>query len=181
VRVSLETAAAESRSAFECALALASSQFATIERLSALNINAGKAVVEESVLHTRRLLDAGDLAEWIGASTAAAQPSMEKSLAYWRSVYAVLAQSHAEMSRLVQDHAEQVTDRTLVLADAWSEKSTRGSSIAIDSYKRLVTGARSAFATLSRLSQQAGGVADTAFTAAMNGVKISALKPIGTQ
>lgn len=181
MRVSIETATAESRSRFECALALASSQFAAMERLAALNINAGKAVVEESVLHTRRLLDAGNFVEWIGASASAAQPSMENSIAYWRSVYDVLAQSHAEMSRLVQDHADQMTDRNLALADAWSEKSVRGSGIAIESYKRLMTGARSAYATLSMMSQQAGGFADAAFTAAISGVKISALKPISAQ
>jgi len=92
-----------------------------------------------------------------------------------------LPQSQSEMSRLVQDHAEQMTDRSLALVDAWSERSARGSGITLDSCKRLLTGARTAYVTLSRMSQQTGGFADAAFTAAMNGVKMTGFKPISTQ
>ena len=70
----------------EALLAIANSNFAAIEKLAALNFNATKSVFEDSMSHAKALLNAKDVQELVNLNVAAAQPSLEKFIAYSRSV-----------------------------------------------------------------------------------------------
>ena len=62
-------------------IGLASTQFATLEKLAALNFNATKGAFEDGVNHTRALLGARDPQEWINLNVGAVQPNVEKLIA----------------------------------------------------------------------------------------------------
>ena len=85
--VTPEQVTANSKASVETLLAIANSNFAAIEKLAALNFNATKAAFEDSMNHAKALLNAKDVQELVNLNVAAAQPSLEKAIAYSRSVY----------------------------------------------------------------------------------------------
>src|SRR6266508_3987726 len=85
--VTPEQIAATNKAGVEAILGFANSQFAAFEPLSALNFNATKSAFEESVDHAKSLLGAKDIQEFVNLNTAVAQPTLEKAIAYSRSVY----------------------------------------------------------------------------------------------
>ena len=83
--VTPEQIAAANKAGVEAMIGFCSTQFSAIERLSALQFNAAKAAFEDSVSHVKSLASAKDVQEFISLSTAAAQPSLEKAVAFSRS------------------------------------------------------------------------------------------------
>src|SRR5207342_2449341 len=66
----------------ETLINLARSNFAVYEKLAALNFTATKGAFEDGVNHTRALLNARDVQEYVNLNSAAAQPAIEKLIAY---------------------------------------------------------------------------------------------------
>src|SRR2546422_7993971 len=95
-----EQIASTNKAGIEAILGLAHTQFSAFERLSALYFNATKAAFEEGVGHAKALLNAKDPQEYLNLNAAATQPTMEKAIAYSRSVYEVAAQTNGELAKL---------------------------------------------------------------------------------
>ena len=100
--VTPEQVTANSKASVEAMLAWANSNFAAIEKLAALNFNATKAVFEDSMSHAKALLNVKDIQEYVNLNVAAAQPSLEKAIAYSRSVYELSTQQHGELTRFFE-------------------------------------------------------------------------------
>jgi phasin family protein len=83
--VTPEQIAAANKAGVETLIGLAHTQFAALERLSALNFNVAKSAFEESVNYTRSLLGAKDAQEFASLSATAAQPAIEKVTAVIRA------------------------------------------------------------------------------------------------
>src|SRR3977135_1741331 len=97
-----EQIASTNKAGIEAILGLAHTQFAAFERLSALYFNATKAAFEEGVGHAKVLLNAKDPHEYLNLNAAATQPTMEKAIAYSRSLYEVAAQTNAEIAKFLE-------------------------------------------------------------------------------
>src|SRR5258708_26262192 len=106
--VTPEHIAATNKSGVEAILGFANSQFAAFERLSALNFNATKSAFEEGVDHAKSLLGAKDIQEFVNLNTAVAQPTLEKAIAYSRSVYELASQTQAQLAKFLEAPAAQV-------------------------------------------------------------------------
>src|SRR5882672_8059912 len=102
-----EQIAAANKAGVEAVLGLAHSQFAAFERLSALNFNATKAAFDESIAHAKALLTAKDPQELANLNTTAAQPALEKAIAYSRSVYELASQSQGELAKFTEAQAAE--------------------------------------------------------------------------
>ena len=97
-----EQFASANKAGVEAILGLASTQFAALERLSALNFSAAKTAFEEGMGRAKALLNAKDAQEIFSLNAAASQPALEKAIAYSRSVYEVAAQTQGEMAKFVE-------------------------------------------------------------------------------
>ena len=100
---------AYSKAGVETLFTLARSNFAAYEKLAALNFNATKGAFEDGLNHARALISARDVQEYVNLNTAAAQPAIEKLIAYSRSVYELSAGQQAEFTRLVEGQAARST------------------------------------------------------------------------
>src|SRR3972149_12051511 len=103
--VTPEQIAAANKAGVEPLIGLAHTQFAALERLSALNFNLAKSAFEESVGYTKSLLGAKDPQEFASLSATAAQPALEKAISYTRSVYDIATQTQAEMNKFAEAQA----------------------------------------------------------------------------
>lgn len=169
--VTPEQVVANNKAGVEALIGLAHSQFAAFERLSALTFNATKSVFEDGVAHTKALLNAKDVQELVNLNAAAAQPSIEKAIAYTRNVYDVATQSQGDFTKLVEAQASEFNKSVVSLVDKVSKNAPAGSDVAVAAVKSALAAANSAYDSLTKISKQATELAEANFAAATSVAK----------
>lgn len=169
--VTPEQIVAANKAGVETLIGLANTQFAALERLSALNFNVAKSAFEESVGYTKSLLAAKDPQEFASLSATAAQPALEKAIAYTRGVYEIATQTQTEMSKLAEAQAGELNKNVVGYLDKVSKNAPAGSDVAIAAVKSALAAANSAYDSISRVTKQASEFAETNFAAATTAVK----------
>ena len=169
--VTPEQIAAGNKAGVETLLGLANSQFAAFERWSTLNMNATKAAFEDTMSHAKALLGAKDVQEFINLNAAAAQPALEKAIAYSRSVYEVAAQSQAELTKAVEAQAAELNKNVVSFLDKVSKNAPAGSDVAVAAVKQALAAANSAYDSFTKVAKQATEIAEANFTAVTTAAK----------
>jgi len=166
-----EQIATTNKAGIEAVLGLAHTQFAAFERLSALYFNATKAAFEESVGHAKALLNAKDPQEYLNLNAAATQPTMEKAIAYSRSVYEVAAQTNGELAKFLEAQAAEFNKNLVVLLDKVSKNAPAGSEVAVQAVKSALAAATTAYDSFNKVAKQATEIAEANFAATSTPVR----------
>ena len=166
-----EQVAAANKAGVEALIGLASTQFAAIERLSALNFNVAKSAFEDNVNYAKTLLGAKDPQEFATLTASAGQPSLEKAIAYSRSVYEIATQAQAEFGKFAEAQAGEFNKNIVSYLDKFSKNAPAGSDVAIAAVKSALAAANSAYDSLNRVAKQASELAETNFAAATTVLK----------
>src|SRR3954465_12938962 len=166
--VTPEQVSASGKAGVESLIGLANAQFAAYERLWALNLNATKTVFEDSVNYARAVLGAKDVQEVVNLSASAAQPAIEKALAYSRKVYEVSSQTQGELTKLVEAQAAEVNRNMSALLDKFAKNAPAGSDVAVMAVKSALAAANTAYDSFSKVAKQANEIAEANLTAAAN-------------
>ena len=169
--ISPEHIAATNKASVETLVGLANTQFATLARLTALNFNVAKSTFEESGSYTKSLLGAKDAQEFAALSATAAQPVLDKAIAYTSSVYEIAAQTQAEMSKFAEAQASEFNKNIIDYLDKISKNAPAGSDVAIAAVNSALAVANSAYDSISRVAKQASELAETNFAAATTVLK----------
>ena len=163
-----EQLATANKANVEAMLTLANTAFASAERLAALNLNTARAVLEDSVNNAKALLGAKDLQEVISLQATLAQPSVEKAVAYSRSVYEISAQTQDEFSKLVEAQFAEVNKNVASTLDKAAKSAPAGSDVAVAAVKSAIAAANSAYDTMSKAAKQVAEIAEANVAAATN-------------
>jgi phasin family protein len=163
-----EQLAAANKANVEAMLTLANTAFASAERFAALNLNTARAVLEDSVNNAKTLLGAKDLQEVISLQATLAQPSVEKAVAYSRSVYEISAQTQEEFSKLVEAQFAEVNKNVASSLDKAAKSAPAGSDVAVAAVKSAIAAANSAYDTMSKAAKQVAEIAEANVAAATN-------------
>ena len=166
-----EQIVSSNKAGVEAILGLAHSQFTAFERLSALYFNATKAAFEEGVGHTKALLNAKDPQEYLNLNAAATQPTMEKAMAYSRSVYEVAAETNGELAKFLETQAAEFNKHLVGLLDKVSKNAPAGSDVAVAAVKSALTAANTAYDSFNKVAKQATEIAEANFAAATTGTR----------
>jgi phasin family protein len=169
--VTPEQIAATNKAGVEALIGFANSQFAAFERWSALNMNATRAAFEDSMNHAKALLGAKDVQEFINVNAAAAQPALEKAIAYSRSVYEVAAQSQTELTKALEAQASELNKNVVTFLDKVSKNAPAGSDVAVAAVKSALAAANSAYDSFTKVAKQATEIAEANFTAVTTAAK----------
>ncbi|MEZ5614777.1 MAG: phasin family protein [Rhodocyclaceae bacterium] len=163
-----EQLATANKANVEAMLTLANTAFASAERFAALNLNTARAVLEDSVNNAKALLGAKDLQEAISLQATLAQPSVEKAVAYSRSVYEISAQTQEEFSKLVEAQFAEVNKNVASSLDKAAKSAPAGSDVAVAAVKSAIAAANSAYDTMSKAAKQVAEIAEANVAAATN-------------
>ena len=166
-----EQIASANKTGLEAFLGLASTQFAALERLSALNIGAAKTAFEEGLGRTKALLNAKDAQDYLTLNTAASQPALEKAIAYSRSVYEVAAQTQGEMAKFLEARAAEFNKNLVGILDKVSKNAPAGSDVAVAAVKSALAAASTAYDSFNKVAKQATEIAEANFAAATTPAK----------
>lgn len=164
---------AAGKASVEAFAGLAASQFAAFERMTALSFNAGKAAFEDSVGFTRSLLGAKDVQEVVNLNAAAAQPSLEKALAFSRNVYEVSTQTQSEFNKVFEAQVAEVNKSMIGLLEKITKNAPAGSEVAVTAVKTALAAANQAYDSFSKVAKQATEIAEANFTSASTAAKDS--------
>jgi phasin family protein len=96
---------------------LTTSVFESMEKVVDLNLNAGKASLEESGVAIRQLVAAKDPQEFLSLTVAQAQPTAAKAIAYTRHLASIVVAAQAEFSRVTQQQFAASGRKVSSLAD----------------------------------------------------------------
>ena len=166
-----EHIAAANKAGVEALIGLANTQFAAIERLSALNFNVAKSAFEDNVSYAKTLFGAKDPQEFASLTASAGQPVVEKAIAYSRSVYEIATQAQAEFGKFAEAQAGEFNKNIGSYLDKFSKNAPAGSDVAIAAVKSALAAASSAYDSMNRVAKQASEMAETNFAAATTVLK----------
>jgi phasin family protein len=158
--------AATNKAGAEALLALANANFVAYEKLAALNFNAGKTAFEDGVNHAKALLNARDIQEFMNINVAAAQPTLEKAIAYSRSVYELSTQSQGELTKFFEVQAGEFNKNVVGFLDKVAKNAPAGSDVAVAAVKSALAAANSAYDSFAKVAKQATEIAEANIAAA---------------
>ena len=169
--VTPEQIQAAQKANMEALLAVASFQFNAMEKLANLNANAVKAAFEDSVTNTRALMGAKDVQEFASLQSTLAQPTLEKAIAWSKSVYEVATSANAEFSKLAEKRTAEWNENFASMLEKATKNAPAGSDVAVAAMKQMITAANSAYDNLNKVAKQATEMAEANVAAATDTVK----------
>jgi phasin family protein len=164
--VTPEQIQAASKANVEAFLAVANAQFAALEKLAGIQASAVKTAFEDSIANTRALLGAKDVQEFVSLQNSFAQPTLEKAIAYSKSVYEVATGANAELSKVAERRVAEWNESFVTLLDKVSKNAPAGSDVAVAAVKSMLAAANSAYDNLTKVAKQATEIAEANVAAA---------------
>ena len=149
-----EQFAAAKEANLAAALTLANSAFANAERLTALNLNTARGAFDDSVAGVKALLSAKDPQEFVSLQSTLAQPLVEKSVAYARSVYEIASQAQEEVAKLVDGQVADLNKNLAATLEKAAKSAPAGSEVALAAVQTAIDAANSAYDAVAKAVKQ---------------------------
>ena len=165
---SSDTLASANKTAAENLLILANTFFASTERLSALNLSAGRSFLEESVTNVNALFGLKDPQQLITLQSTLARPAAEKLVAYSRSVYEIASQTQEEVSKIIGSQFSEVKENIASVIAKASKNAPAGSETAIAAFKSAFAATNSVYDKISKATKQVVEIAEANLASASN-------------
>ncbi|WP_409970194.1 phasin family protein [Piscinibacter sp.] len=134
--------------------------FEGVEKLAALNLQTGKAALAEAADVAQALVSVKDAQGLVALQRAAAQPDVEKLLAYGRKVADIVAATQSEIGQLAEESGAQARSAFAATFDQAIANAPAGSENAVAFVKSAVAAANGAYETLQKAVKQAAEVAE---------------------
>ena len=162
----------------ESLLTIANTAFASAERLAALNLNTARNLLEDTVSNAKALMGAKDVQELMNIQTSLAQPTVEKAIAYSRSVYEIASQTQEELTKVFEAQFAEANKTMTSALDKAVKNAPAGSDVAVAAVKSAIAAANSAYDSMTKAAKQVAEIAEANVAAATSAtVKAVAAAP----
>ena len=98
-----ESLAAWNQAAYDAAMNYARASLASAEQLLKLNLETTRASLDQAAKATHELMSVNDPQQLVAVRTRLAQTSMQNAATYAQSVYEIVSQTQAQLSRLFEE------------------------------------------------------------------------------
>ncbi len=146
---------------------------AGVERFMELQTQAAKATFAETAQHVKALTEAKDVQAFNDLNATATQPSAEKFAAYSRNVYAIVSETGANLSKLVEAQVSEFNKNLVTILDQAAKNAPVGSESAIAAVKSSIAVANQAFDAISKSAKQLTENAEAAVNSTVSRKKAS--------
>ena len=140
-----EQFAAANKASIDALLSLANTALANAERLTALNLNAARTLLEDGRSATQAVLGARDPRQAMMVATAQLRPTVEQLLSYGRSLCETSAQSKEDFGRQVEKQFNDFQAQVSSLMEQTVRHAPPGSEVAMAALHSALEAARSGF------------------------------------
>jgi phasin family protein len=150
----------------ETLVTIANTAFASAERLAALNLNTARMMLEEAVANAKALMAVKTPQELMSLQTALVQPSLEKAIAYSRSVQEIASQTKDTLGKVFEGQLAELNSNVSSALDKAAKGAPAGSDVAISAVKSAIAAANSAYENMTKAAKQVGEMAEANVAAA---------------
>jgi phasin family protein len=154
---------------------VANTSLTGLANLTLLNLNTVRALVEDSAANAKALLAVKDVQGLLALQKSLAQPAVEKTIAYSRSVYEILSQSSNGVTQVVEEQVSEVNKNVNSAIEKALKNAPAGSEVAVTAVKSAIAAANSAYSNISKVAKQATEMAE-ANVAAANAATVKLVK-----
>jgi len=161
-----EQVASANKANIESLLTIANTAFASAERLAALNLNTARNLLEDTVSSAKALMGAKDVQELMNIQATLAQPTVEKAVAYSRSVYEIATQTQEELTKVFEAQFAEANKTMTSALDKAVKNAPAGSDVAVAAVKSAIAAANSAYDSMTKAAKQVAEIAEANVAAA---------------
>jgi len=161
-----EQLVAASKANIETMLSQANSAFAKAERLTALNLNTARSVLEDGVANTKAVLAVKDPQELVKLQASLTQPLVEKAVAYARSVYEIASEGQEEFAKVFETQLAELNKFFVTSLDQAAKSAPAGSEPIFAAAKQAIATANNAYDSMTKAAKQVSELAEANVAAA---------------
>jgi phasin family protein len=158
-----EQIAAAQKSNRDTSWALANTVFEGFQKLVELNLQAVKSTLAEGRDNVGKALPANDPQDLVALQGRLIQPTAEKIQSYSRQVFAIVAATQTQLSKLVEAQYQAHNQRVQTLVDNVAQSAPAGSEAAVAALKSTITATNGLYETGQRTTRHAVEVAESNF------------------
>lgn len=166
-----EQLAAAQQANAEVALALVRTALGGMERLAALNLNAARDFLDNTVNNTQALIGAKDVQEFAKINTSLAQPNLEKAVEYSRSVYDLITQVQKDVTEVIESQYSAFNQSANSAIDKTVSNAPVGGDVMSAALKSMLSASTQTFDNFTRVAKQLADIADANVQAANTSAK----------
>lgn len=155
---------------------LASKTFEGVEKLVDLNLKAAKSSLEEGQATAQKLFAAKDPQEFFALTSAQAQPTLEKSVAYSRHLSGIFSSTQAELTKAAEAQIAEVNRKVVAMIDEVSKNAPAGSEQAISLLKSTIGNMSAGYEQFTKNAKQAAEVLEANVTNAVEQISQASTK-----
>lgn len=161
----LEQLKAAQQANTEILLELTRSAFDGIERLSALNLETARELLNASVSQSSTLLGAKDIQEAARLQTSLAQPNMEVVGSYYRKLYELITDLQKNATHVVESHYNHLTKNASAAIEKTAASAPGGDMIEA-TLKSILSASTQVFDNMNKAAKQFADITDANVKAA---------------
>ncbi|NMG28075.1 TIGR01841 family phasin [Aromatoleum evansii] len=150
---------------------LANQAFTQVERLTELNLNTARSVLDDSVAATKTVLAVKPPQDLLALQGTLAQPMLDRTVVYGRGVYEIAPEGQQEIAKLFEVRVAQLNKTFTDALDKAAKSAPTGSEALFAAFKSAVDAANNVFDSVSKATTQATEIAEATVTAASAAVK----------
>ncbi len=171
-----EQFAAANKAAIDSLLSVANTALASAERIATLNLDTARSVMEDSVSNAKALMGAKDPQEALSIQAALAQPSVEKAVAYSRSVMEISTETQEQVVKMVEAQFGDFQKTVAEMLEKAAKSAPAGSDVAVAAVQSAIAAANSAFDNMRKTAKQVTEIAQNNVAAATSATVKAAKK-----
>ena len=150
-----EQFAAANKAAVDSLLSVANTALASAERIATLNLETA-----------RSLMGAKDPQEALSIQASLAQPSVEKAVAYSKSVYEISTETQEQLAKMVEAQFGDFQKNVADMLEKAAKSAPAGSDVAVAAVQSAIAAANSAFDNMRKTAKQVTDMAQSNMAAA---------------
>ncbi len=154
----------------------ANKTFEGVEKLVDLNLKATKSSLEESREASQKLLTAKDAQEFFSLSSAQAQPTVEKGLAYGRHLAGIFSSTQAELTKTAEAQFAEVNRKIVSLFDEAAKNAPAGTENAFSFVKTSIGNLNAGYEQFTKSAKQATEAIEANVTSAVDQLSQATVK-----
>ncbi|WP_407277662.1 phasin family protein [Aromatoleum evansii] len=166
-----EQFASANQAGVEILTTLANKAFTRVERLTELNLNTARSVLDDSVAATKTVLAVKTPQDLLALQGTLAQPMLDKAVVYGRGVYEIATEGQQEIAKLFEARVAELNKTFTDALDKAAKSAPTGSEALFAAFKSAVDAANNVFDGVSKATKQATEIAEATVTAASAAVK----------
>jgi phasin family protein len=144
---------------------------AGIERVSDIQLQAAKSALADVVEASKVWASVKSPQEWNAVNSNFIQPTVEKAATYARSIYDAVANTQAELSKLVEERVAEANKTFVANLDQAAKSGPAGSEVAVAAVKTALAAANTAYDNITKATKQVVDITEANITAGKTGAK----------